>query len=106
MASDVAVPETTGHPSRWSPGQSGNPVGRPKGSRHKLSETFLRDLVHDWESHGIQALKLAREKDPVAYVKVVAGILPKDVAISMDTDLTSVLQAIDGRTRGIPDNTE
>jgi hypothetical protein len=27
------------------PGQSGNPRGRPKGSRHKLSEAFLADLA-------------------------------------------------------------
>ncbi|WP_458193262.1 DUF5681 domain-containing protein [Bradyrhizobium sp. UFLA05-153] len=28
----------------WPPGQSGNPAGRPRGSRSKLSESFLSDF--------------------------------------------------------------
>jgi hypothetical protein len=38
MATDERV---IGRPFR--PGQSGNPRGRPKGSRHKLSEQFLAE---------------------------------------------------------------
>jgi hypothetical protein len=42
----------------------------------------LQDLEADWEEHGKAALQQAREKDPVAYVRVVAGLLPRDVKIT------------------------
>jgi len=61
----------------FKPGQSGNPRGRPKGSRHKLSERFLAELCEDWEANGMDALRRAREEDPVAYIGIVAALLPK-----------------------------
>ena len=42
------------------------------------------------------------EKEPATYVKVVASLLPKEVALTADKDLQAVLRAIDGRTRGLP----
>jgi Family of unknown function (DUF5681) len=33
--SEPPVKSKAGHPSRWKPGQSGNPKGMPRGSRHK-----------------------------------------------------------------------
>lgn len=66
-------------PYHWKPGQSGNPAGRPKGSRHKLEETFLADLLASWQEKGKEALEQAIEKDPVAYVKTVASLMPKQV---------------------------
>src|SRR5262245_33082869 len=37
----------------WKPGQSGNPAGRPKGSRNRLSEDFIRAFAEDFEVHAI-----------------------------------------------------
>jgi Family of unknown function (DUF5681) len=39
----------------FKPGQSGNPAGRPLGSRNKLSEAFLADFYQVWQERGIEA---------------------------------------------------
>ena len=63
----------------WKPGESGNPAGRPKGSRNKLSEEFVNELYADWCQHGSEVLKTVRETRPEVYVKVVASLLPRKV---------------------------
>jgi hypothetical protein len=65
-------------------GQSGNPAGRPKGSRNKLGEAFLADLYADWVENGAAAIKKARETRPEVYLKVIASILPKQLEIERD----------------------
>ena len=59
----------------------GNP-GRPKGSRNKLSEDFFKALHNDFQAHGKATIEAARESDPVAYVRMIASLLPKDVRIN------------------------
>ena len=66
----------------WQPGQSGNPNGRPKGSRNKLSEDFVAKLYEDFTTHGQTAIEECRAKSPETYVKVIAGLLPKEMHIS------------------------
>ncbi len=57
--------------------------GRPKGSRNKLGEQFLSDLMADWDAHGAAAIKDMREEKPGDYVKVVAATLPKELNVKV-----------------------
>jgi hypothetical protein len=64
---------------------SANPNGRPKGSKNKLAEDFLRALSEDFEAHGIEAIRKAREERPAQYVQIVASLMPKDVQVVTKT---------------------
>lgn len=74
-------PEDTGskQDTRFKPGQSGNPAGRPKGARSKLGETFLKEMLADFEQHGASVIAAVRDGKPDQYLKVVASILPKEI---------------------------
>lgn len=67
----------------------GNP-GRPKGSRNKLGEAFLADMLADWAEHGKATIVKVRQEDPTQYVKVVASVLPKELNVRVNDfdDLT------------------
>ena len=67
---------------RFLTGNSGG--GRPKGSRNKLGEQFLEALAQDFAEHGQQAIVDCREEKPTEYVKVVAGLLPKELLVRKD----------------------
>lgn len=60
------------------PGQVLNPKGRPKGSRNKLAESFVADVLQDWEANGAAAIQRVRVTDPSTYLRVVAGLVPKE----------------------------
>lgn len=91
MSDGESAPEKQkGLSAPWKPGQSGNPNGRPKGSRNKLGEAFIEDMHADWEAHGKDAIVRVRTEKPEQYLKVVASILPKDLNVNINKtdDLT------------------
>ena len=46
----------TARRKRGKKGVSGNPNGRPKGSKHASSEAFIQDLVEHWRRNSVEAL--------------------------------------------------
>jgi hypothetical protein len=84
-AEDFPSPDDTGQKqvlTRFKPGQSGNPAGRPKGSRNRLGAAFIDALENDFGEHGVDVIKQVRMRDPVAYTKIVANILPREVLLA------------------------
>jgi hypothetical protein len=64
---------------QWQPGESGNPKGRPIGSRNKLNEKFILALHDDFAKHGPAVIEKVRETRPEIYLKVIASILPREL---------------------------
>lgn len=83
MSADKTVPKQLA-PHAWKPGVSPNPAGRPKGSRSKLSEAFLADLHDSWLTNGKVAIDRVVKERPHEFLKVVAGLLPKDINVKVD----------------------
>jgi hypothetical protein len=67
-------------------GFKGGP-GRGLGNRNKLGEAFLDDLRSVWETHGRQALIDCAENEPAQFVRVLAGLMPRDVNLNMTVDV-------------------
>src|SRR5215813_7051306 len=82
----------------YKPGQSGNPKGRPKGSRNKLSEEFFRDLCDAWQAFGKPALETMAMLYPVEFVRMVASLMPRELEATttpvMERMSTAQLEAI------------
>ena len=62
----------------WQPGQSGNPAGRVRGSRNKLSEEVICALLRDFREHGQKAIAKVRRTQPAAYLKILALLVPRE----------------------------
>ena len=70
--------------------------GRPKALQSKLSEAFLPALLDDFAEHGAAAIERVRQADPAGYLRIVASVIPKHLAI----DDASELNADRRRARG------
>src|SRR5262245_48915028 len=62
----------------WRRGQSGNPAGRPRGSRNALSEEVICALLRDFRQHGQKAVARVRQTQPAAYLKILALLVPRE----------------------------
>jgi hypothetical protein len=62
----------------WQPGVSGNPAGRLRGSRNRLSEAVICALLRDFSIHGEKAIAKVRRTQPAAYLKILALLVPRE----------------------------
>ncbi|WP_158703134.1 hypothetical protein [Allosphingosinicella vermicomposti] len=58
--------------------------GRRKGSRNRLTETFIAAIECDFAEHGPDALAKLRADDPAAYLRIVASLVPRDLILKRE----------------------
>ena len=68
----------------WKPGESGNPNGRPVGSRNQFSNSFMADLSSVWAEHGKTAMEFTAKTQPAVFFATAARVLPKDVQLTLE----------------------
>jgi hypothetical protein len=85
---DVTAPKQRGTP--FPPGVSGNPAGRPRGSRNRLADAFITDVRDVWEMHGRDALERVARDQPEVLVKVVASLMPRDIDVNVSATVNAV----------------
>jgi hypothetical protein len=71
----------------WQPGQSGNPAGRMRGSRNKLSEEVICALLRDFREHGQKAIAKVRRDQPGVWLKVLAMLIPREHRVEYSNSL-------------------
>jgi hypothetical protein len=78
----------------------GNP-GRPKGSRNKLSEAFIKALADDFREHGHDAIEAVRANKPESYLGVIGRLMPKLLELSgpdgSDIPLSGTLKGVSAK---------
>src|SRR4029079_15233973 len=75
---------TDGQPTRFRPGLSGNPNGRPVGSRQVFSAGFLKDLAEVWRAHGKDTMLHTAKTQPTTFFAVCARLIPSDVKLTVE----------------------
>lgn len=78
----------------FKPGNNANPAGRPKGSKHALQEGFLRKLVADFEQFGVEAIVATRKENPVKYLEIIAGLMPKEAKVEHSGEIEHSIREV------------
>ena len=81
-------------------GVSGNPAGRPLGSRNRLTHALVADITASWEKHGPAVLERLRIDDPATYARLAASLVPKDVSITVEK-VDPILEKLDPDARAV-----
>lgn len=65
--------------TKYKPGQSGNPAGRPLGARHKFNQAFWEALHAEWQKRGQKAFDALSDEE---FVKLAATKVPAQVEVA------------------------
>lgn len=82
VTDDTGPKQLRGRP--WQPGQSGNPKGRPRGARSRLTEKVMGAIKRDWVKHGDSVIERVREDYPAEYLRYVLSLLPRSVILETE----------------------
>ena len=79
-----------GNQVTWVKGTSGNPNGRPSGSKQRLSEDYLHAMARDFKRYGYEVIEKVRKQHPETYLRLVAKLVPKEFSLDEVKQLTVI----------------
>ena len=68
--SDGSLKRKAWQPNAWKPGESGNPAGKPIGTRNAFSKAFIGDLTVAWREYGPDVLMKVARSDPTRFLGI------------------------------------
>ena len=96
----------------WPRGVSGNPNGRPVGSRTVFSQGFLKDLASVWAERGRAAMEKTAIDQPGVFFATCARLIGPEVKLTIEQQLPGnlspadwnlMMQILDAVKSAIPD---
>ena len=79
----------------WPPGVSGNPNGRPVGSRTVFSQGFLKDLASVWAERGRAAMEKTANRSTHRILATYARLIGPEVKLTIEQQLPGNLSMED-----------
>ena len=79
----------------WPPGVSGNPNGRPVGSRTVFSQSFLKDPASVWAEHARAAMEKTAIDQPGVFFATCARLIGPEVKLTIEQQLPGDLSPAD-----------
>src|SRR6476646_5767235 len=73
-----------GKPTRWPPGKSGNPAGKPPGTRTAFFSRLYSRFRASLAEEGLEAVRNVAKKSPEAFVAIAARICPNDIRFTLE----------------------
>jgi hypothetical protein len=86
----------------WPPGVSGNPNGRPVGSRTVFSQSFLKDLASVWAERGRAAMEKTAIDQPGVFFATCARLIGPEVKLTIEQTLPGNLSMEDWQVISSP----
>src|ERR1700730_10869503 len=83
----------------WPPGVSGNPNGRPIGSRTVFSQSFLKDLASVWAERGRAAMEKTAIDQPGVFFATCARLIGPECKLTTEETLPGNQSRGDGQVR-------
>lgn len=74
-------------------GQSGNPAGRPKSARSRLTEDFIAGLAKIYAESGEQAIRDLAKENPKDFLLAVGKLVPKEFDVESNIVLPPTMMA-------------
>ena len=72
--------------TQFKKGKSGNPSGRPKGSKNRLSEDFLFELSCVFKESGREAIQRMCDEHPAEFIRCIANLVPKELLVEVASE--------------------
>src|SRR4051812_44968546 len=91
-----------GNPQNLIPIKKGQvlpPGGKPVDTRDRITKRFLYELAEDFDKHGKEAIRAARESDPVRYLGICAALVPKELNVEFKHGFTDILKHLEAERR-------